>query len=96
MIRDAPDTKTMDIVPYFPPAVPADTRPVPSVAPSATDPIPTVQVDTRSAPVASPPHSGAATSDPPSLSKSDNIAEAPPVTTTRASRLARLPSRYKD
>ena len=30
---------------YFTAAVPADTRPVPSVAPSATDPIPTVQVD---------------------------------------------------
>jgi len=95
MIRDAPDTKTTDIVPYFTAAVPADTRPVPSVAPSATDPIPTVQVYTRLAPVASS-HSGGTTSDPPALSKSDNITEAPPVTTTRAGRLIRLPSRYKD
>ena len=95
MIRDAPDTKTKDIVPYFNPAVPADTRPVPSVAPSATDPIPTVQVDTRSAPAAHS-HSGGTTSNPPALSKSDNIAEAPLVTTTLTGRLVRLPSRYKD
>jgi len=95
MIRDVPDTKTMDIVPYSTPVVPADTRPVPSVAPSVTDSIPTVQVDTRSAPAPSS-HSGGTTSDPPALSKSDNIAETPPVTTTRAGRLVRLPSRYKD
>ena len=86
-----PDTKTTDIVPYFTPAVP-----VPSVAPSATNPIPTVQVDTRSAPVASSSHSGGTTSDPPALSKTDNIAEALPVTTTRARHLVRLPSHYKN